>query len=550
MQSAPTWAIRADRLATPLWTGLIAGALACCLFLFGPPGGDAATHLYQTQLFAHHGFQVWDNLWYSGTYSLVNYSLVYYPLAVAVGQAAVITAASAVAAGAFTRLVRTQWPTLATAPALAAMICIPLEVIAGVYPFLLGLAFGLLMLVALQARRPWLAAGLAVLTISSHVLAFAFVGLALLAWALADRTWLRDRQLLGFATAIVAVCALQLLLIRAFSLPGEQYIFDPKDFASIMIFCAAGMALTYRQPSQRPLWILFILYAAVTLVDFAVPNSVGGNAVRLLITLGLPILLIPLGARGFRPAWAAVACIVGVAVWQGISPVSEWLASASVQDAQASYWTPALAFLAAHADPDYRVEVVQSERYWEAYYIAGAGFAMARGWYRQADFPTNESLYGNLTPAIYRAWLRSVGVHYVLLSSAPLDFSSFQEAALLRSGRSGLRMIGHRGQWTIYALPHPTPIATPAQVGRITAITPTSVTIRATEPGPLTLRLHNTPYWSAAENGRPVCVDAASGTTTNIAVTHPGTIILRFGVGFDSLMRALLGSQVTCPASP
>ena len=41
----------------------------------------------------------------------------------------------------------------------------------------------------------------------------------------------------------------------------------------------------------------------------------------------------------------------------------------------------------------------------------------------------------------YQAWLRSVGVRYVMLPHAPLDYSSITEARLLRSGRSGLRLV-------------------------------------------------------------------------------------------------------------
>ena len=62
-----------------------------------------------------------------------------------------------------------------------------------------------------------------------------------------------------------------------------------------------------------------------------------------------------------------------------------------------------------------------------------------RGWYRQADFPENELLYdAKLSPGDYRAWLRQLGVRYVVISDAPPDYSSRVEAQLIRSGRSGL----------------------------------------------------------------------------------------------------------------
>ena len=67
--------------ASPLGAALIAGLIGLALVLFGPPGGDAAAHLYLTQAWRDHGWQLWDNFWYSGRYAQVNYSLLFYPLA-------------------------------------------------------------------------------------------------------------------------------------------------------------------------------------------------------------------------------------------------------------------------------------------------------------------------------------------------------------------------------------------------------------------------------------------------------------------------------------
>jgi len=550
LQPVREWDLRAERLTRPVLVGCVAAILAWCLFVVGPPGGDAATHLYQTQMVSRNGLQLWDNLWYSGRYSLVNYTLLYYPLAVAVGQALVVAASVGVAVGAFARIVRTEWPRIATPPVIAATLIFPLSVIAGVYPFLLGLALGLAMLAALQAHRIWVASVLAVLAVAAHVLAFGLVGLFLVAWALADHGWLRDRGYRAFALVVIVIGVLQLLLMRAFSLPGGRYLFDPKDLAAILVFCGAGAALSYRQPTMRGMWIFFWLLAVVTLIDFAIPNPVGGNLVRLVAVGGLPLLLIPLGAHAYRPRWVAAGCIVLIAVWQGISPVTEWQASAASPGQNAAFWTPVLTFLDAHQNPDYRVEVVQSKRYWEAYYIAGHGYAMARGWYRQDDYPTNAVLYNNPTPTSYQAWLRAVGVHYVLLQSGTLDFTSESEAALLRSGRSGLQRVAQSGAWTIYALSDPTPIVTPASAARVTRITPTTITIQASRPATLTVRVHDTPYWTVHDASGSGCVEAGTAQTTTVAIHRAGTIELRFEVEPTSMLRALLGTTTSCPAAP
>ncbi len=84
-----------------------------------------------------------------------------------------------------------------------------------------------------------------------------------------------------------------------------------------------------------------------------------------------------------------------------------------------------------------------------------------RGWYRQSDFPQNELLYdSNLGGKAYRAWLRKMAVRYVLLTDAPADYSSRREAALLRSGKSGLVPVKYLQHMTVYELPDATPLVT------------------------------------------------------------------------------------------
>src|SRR3954454_6997208 len=82
-------------------------------------------------------------------------------------------------------------------------------------------------------------------------------------------------------------------------------------------------------------------------------------------------------------------------------------------------------------------------RHYESYYLTrGEGEAIPRGWYRQNDFPSNGVLYDRtLSTGAYERWLRLMGVRYVFLPNAELDASAKAEAALLRSGHSGLREV-------------------------------------------------------------------------------------------------------------
>jgi hypothetical protein len=57
---------------------------------------------------------------------------------------------------------------------------------------------------------------------------------------------------------------------------------------------------------------------------------------------------------------------------------------------------------------------------------------LARGWFRQDDFPQNEVLYDDLGPKTYLDWLRGLGVEYVVLSDSPVDYSARGEATAPR----------------------------------------------------------------------------------------------------------------------
>src|SRR5471030_1068883 len=88
-----------------------AAAGAAALVWLGPPGADLAAHVYQRAMFIQHGFALWSNYWYAGHYRYITYSLLYYPLAAVIGIKLLAVATAALAAAAFTTLVRAEWPT-------------------------------------------------------------------------------------------------------------------------------------------------------------------------------------------------------------------------------------------------------------------------------------------------------------------------------------------------------------------------------------------------------------------------------------------------------
>lgn len=529
---------------SPLGAGAIAGLLALGLILFAPPGGDQAAHLYLTQAWRDHGWQLWDNFWYSGRYAQVNYSLLFYPLAALLHPITVVSASCAGAATGFAALLRRRWPAIATGPALAFAFLVPLAVVAGTYPFLLGLAIAIGSLVALNAGHRGLTFAGVVVTALAHPLALAFLLVVLTAIAASTPGWWRSRADLALAVGAAGVGAAQGVLLRGFSTDGATYPFDPKDALAIAGFCVIGLLLTRGLPDQRPLRAVFIGYAILGALAFALSSPLGGNAVRLMLLMGVPLLLLPLAARGFRPRGVAVACLALAFMWQALPAVAGWRTATESRAQDETFWYPVIAFLGEHPDTNYRVQVVATADNWEAFYLARRGVPLARGWFRQDDFPANAVLYGKLTAHSYDTWLRRTGVHYVFLPDDPLDYSATNEAALLRSGESGLTEVAQIGGWTVFELPRPTPIATPANGITVTSLTSNAVTLRVARPGTYRLRLRYTPYWRV-ESGS-ACAEPREPWGTDLRVSSPGGVRLSFDVRLGTFVGAVLGSEGGC----
>ncbi|MCB9011645.1 MAG: hypothetical protein H6531_07420 [Actinobacteria bacterium] len=531
---------------TPRGAGLFAAALAAMVYLFGPPGGDAAAHLYQTGVWREHGWQLWDNLWYGGRYSQVNYSLTYYPLSALLGTVTVIAGSAGAAAAGFAHVMRSRWPGHETFPVIAASIGLSLSVLAGTFPFLLGFALAMGALVAVLAGRTGLAGILALITTLSHPLAFVFLVVVLVAIGITHPEWRRRPSMRRFAIALVTIMALQGVLMRAFSTSGATYPFDPRDAIAAAAFCLVGAWISRGLPDHRVLFAIFTCYGLIAALALMVSNPMGGNVVRLLLVMGVPLLLIPMAARGFQPRGAIIALLIGAGLWQALPAVAGWQTAQQARAASERFWLPAIGFLDRYGTPQFRVQVVATADNWEAYYLARRGVPLARGWFRQDDFPGNRPLYRNLTAASYQAWMRRTGIRYVLLPDDPLDYTGQREAELLRSGRSGLSLVASVGDWTMYELPDATPIVTPASSARVVRLTSESLVMRITRAGVYRVRVRYTPYWQLEGGGENACVSPIAPWGTRIRVTAPGTLRLRFAPNLGSVVRSVIGDSTSC----
>ena len=532
-----------ERVGRPVGAATVAGLIALAFVLFLPKGEDAAAHLYQTQVWRDQGWQFWDNFWYAGRYSQINYSLIYYPLAGIAGTTAVVAASVAGAAAAFSRIIHRRWPAVAMWPSVAFALLSPLPVLTGTYPFLLGLALALGALAALQEGRRKLAIALAVLTAVAHLLALLLLVTALIGVTLAIPRWWRRRAVRTMALAFALIVGGAALLWRAFSTPGGQYPFELKDLVVVLAFCTAGTLLALGRPDLRVLLGVFGVYAALAATAFVISSPLGANVGRLLLFMGAPLLLVPLAARGFRPRGVAVALIGGALLWQTFPAVAGLRTATEVRSSSEEFWYPVEAFLARYGDPNHRVEVVATDHHWEAFYLARRGVPLTRGWYRQDDFPANQDLYGELTATKYRTWLGRLGVRYVFLPDDRLDYSAEAEAALLRVSQV-LPEVARIGEWTVYEVPHATPIATPAKSIQVLEMSAEEITLEATRAGNYRLRLRYTPYWQVVRG--KACVGPREPWSTELRVAKPGIVTLRFAVGVGKVFETVLGRDAKC----
>jgi hypothetical protein len=343
--------------------------------------------------------------------------------------------------------------------------------------------------------------------------------------------------------AIVALaCGAAVLIWRMFPDSGH-YPFPSPELLKALGFCAGGAILTWRIPNGRPFARFFVAYAALCVLFFFIPSSAGENVDRLRY-LAIPIAALVLSLRRWRPWPVAVAALALSSAWN-LSPIAYSLAQAnSDPSAAASFWRPAIAFLHGRLTPDYRVEVVDTADHWEAAYFPRAGIPLARGWFRQDDFPQNELLYDRQFSAeAYRKWLRSVGVRYVVLTTAPEDYSARREAALLRSGRSGLTVVFRSRNEEVFSLPDPTPIVTGPDHPTVVRLTQSSIELHVRQPGRYRVAVHYSPYFVA----HGACTTKTKSGLMLVHVSRPGTLRLAFKFTPGRAFAALAGASSSCP---
>jgi hypothetical protein len=515
-----------------------AAGLAAALAWFGPPGTDFAAHAYQRTLFLEHGFTLWNNFWYAGHYSFVTYSLLYYPLAALLGIRLLAVATVALAALAFAVVLWREWgPTTRWSSRTFAVVWAGI-VLSAAFPFALGFALALLAIWALQTGGRWRFAALAALTLAASPLAFLLLLVVLAGVALARRDTLRGNRVV--VAGVLAAGLVEFVLWRLFP-AGGRFPFTATEFAAGLAFCVVCAALCWQVENARVLRFVFAVYVVALVVAFVIPSAVGENVVRLRYA-AIPLVVLVCSLRRWRPRWVGVAVLALAVAWN-VTPLA-WSYVHGQEDgtASAAAWQPAIGFLRAHLGTDYRVEAVDTSTHSPAVYLAEAGIPMARGWYRQDDFPQNELLYDKLGVRAYLSWLRGLGVKYVVLPNASPDYSARREARLIERGHTTLQTVLRTRELTILRVPGARPMLTGPRAPRLVAFDEAKIGVLLHAGGTYRLAVRWSPYWRASLG----CLSKGRDGMLRLTTRHPHFVWLRFHVSAGRALDELAGQQPSC----
>ncbi|CAB4912448.1 unannotated protein [freshwater metagenome] len=574
------------RRSPPPWA--LTAALALSYLLATPPTTDTAAQWHRVDL-ARDGVWLFDLSWFGG-HHLPGYSVLMPLLGLVLGPAA-ITALSAVAAAwAFHRLARPLWPGTAGAVGswwfAAGVGALPFT---GRTAFLLGTAIALgTLLVArpggasggrtrgagratTDAGPPTSDAGRStaddadravtapgspsrtgprtalgvlggVLTALASPVAALFLAMVAGAWWLGGlrRTGGDGRDVVVPAAVAAAALVAAGALSAAFPTGGSEP-FSPTALWPAVAALAAVLVVVPRE--QRALRIGVALYLVGVLLAGFLSTPMGGNSTRLAAMAGGPVVAAALWGR--RPVALAVLALP-LLWWGAYPPVRDAAQAWGDPSTRASYWAPVADDLTARvaASPG-RVELVPTARRGEARWIPSA-VPLARGWIRQFDRDRSPLFYDDLdgppTPADYRAWLQDAAVSWVVLTDAPLDGASRNEAALLRAGRvPGVVRAGGGPHWAVWRVVRPTPLASwapddagarsgdpgagPGAAPRTLRTGPGSMTVAVPRAGLVDLRIRWSPYLRVrGQDGAGRCVTRGPGGWTLVRTAVRDTL--------------------------
>jgi hypothetical protein len=598
-----------------------AAALIAVWLLVDPRTPDLAAQVYRVDVYRQLGFTVWDERWYAG-HLMPGYSLLFPPLAALLGIKLVGALSVLASSVLFERIALSsvldgvgwsawggvrgrgargaggngdagstvraralagargdapsdvQWG-VRVAAAFFAVAALS-DVWSGRMTFALGVALALGAVLALRRGHAVWAGVLAALCACASPVAGAFLGLAGLSVALADRS---PRALFALAAPAAVVV---LALVALFPEGG----YEPFPVLSFGVTSLVSVVFVWLLPREaRTLRIGGLLYLLACVLCVLVHTPVGSNVERYGVLLAGPLLLCARTSRrsnGVREATASAVeppevpaatsegalatiaatvaereatmsrettpttmaatavALCAMAAWVAWGPVRETLAVAGSNATSAAYYAPVKRFLAgvAATQGPVRVEVPLTRSHWEAALLAD-DVSLARGWEKQLDTRYDDVLLTpGLTAASYDRWLHEQAVSYVALPDVRLDPSSGQEGRLIRAGLPYLREVFASAHWRVYRVLAPTPLL--SGPGTLSSLGHDSFVVRSSSAGTLVARVRYSRYFTLTHGSG--CVVRAPGGWTEVRLDAAGTatVAARF-----SLARAL-GTGATC----
>jgi hypothetical protein len=501
---------------------LVAAAFAIAYVIVSPPSLDLAAHLLRAKLFSSEGFGIWNNWWYGG-HHVPGYSVLFPPVAALLTPQVAAGLAACLSAMLFEMLVRGEFGEDAWLAALWFGAGTATNLFTGRLTFAFGLLPAVASALALARGRTWTAVALGVITALASPVAALFAALAAAAYAIGKLAKERSvRAAVPGLLVIVAALLPVVVLSAAFPEGGSE----PFTLATLWPIPALALVAIVLIPKRQVTLLAGVaLYALGCIAAYKVATPVGSNAARLGPLLAGPLAALLLWPR--HKAWL-IAAALPLLYFQWQAPIRDVRTSAGDPSVKISYYRPLLTFLEKQSGPPFRVEIPFTRFHWEAYEVAPK-FPLARGWERQLDIRYNSLFYnGRLTAATYNAWLHQLAVRYVAVSDADLDYSAHQETSLIDRGLPYLHLVFRSAHWHVYAVANPTPIAQgPARLQRLG---PNSLTLNASRPGTVDLRVRFTPYWALAQ-GSGCVVDNRGFTELRLRSAGQIRLVTSFSLG-------------------
>lgn len=534
-------------LGATFWVTLASLFLALILLVLGPPAVDQAAHFHLQSIFDRHGFDLWDNTWYLGRYSFVNYSFLFYLLGYVLGIKSVALLSVGLVVASLSLLTDRYLPKALAGKNRAALMVVPVMVLNGAWPFLLGAGFMFIALLMRSNGRKYLYFVFSILVLLSSPLAL----LALIVITIGAEVpfylltgWSRSAEVIRssirnpYLVCSVLLGVVQLISIRAF--PDHGYypywwtdLVLAESFSALCYFLIKGTSVGAAKAKA-----VIALYGVTNLVSFVVRSNLGSNAARI-EDLAFPIVVTLLSYRRLKVGFLRFTVLV-LALIYNLMPIFLIATPSVYKISTPSFWNHLKPEIAKYYLPGSRIELVDTVNHQGDYYLPHMGYPIVRGWFRQDDFPQNQLLYDSkLSPSGYISWLQRSGASLVLLPPGPYDFSSQAEASLLVSGQSGLRLLAQIGGSRIYQVPgRPTIVRSPD--GRFIASTVgiSTISFDAKQVGTYHLSVNYSPYLDP--NSGSICRESSGLIGWKIYRTGP--VRLEFDAALSTVAESIIGS--------